>query len=154
MNLKKILQVLSVIIIGLTASGILMVSGMAFINPQSVMDLVGVTLPNSDAFSSIRGVYGGAGMTICIALIYLAIRNQKQGLAFVSLLCGFYAFSRIITIAVDGNLGEFGHQWLKIETTMCLLALLLLIIRVKTEKQASQKSHSSYIPSSLMTNIR
>lgn len=151
MNLKKILQVLSVIVIGITAFGIAMVSAMAFINPQSVMDLVGVQLPNTDAFSSIRGVYGGAGMTIFIALVYLAIKNQKLGLAFVSLLCGFYAFSRLITIAVEGNLGAFGQQWLVIESSMCLFALLLLFVRNKTE--TSLKTHSSFTSSSLVTKI-
>jgi hypothetical protein len=75
MNGKKMLRYLTLVLIGLTASGILMVSLMAFVNPQSVMDLVQVKLANNDAYSSIRGVYGGAGMTLVIALIYLAFKD-------------------------------------------------------------------------------
>ena len=53
----------------LSAFSLLSVSLMAFFAPQSVMDLVQVRLENSDAFSSIRGVYGGVGLTIFIFLI-------------------------------------------------------------------------------------
>jgi len=113
-------------IICLTALGILMVSLMAFSNPQSVMDLVQVKLPNNDAYSSIRGVYGGAGMTIFITLIYLLFKNRLQGLAFVALLCGFYSLSRIFTMVSEGALGSFGTNWMLIEGVMCIVALVLL----------------------------
>jgi len=128
------LRYLTVTLIGLTASGILMVSLMAFINPQSVMDLVQVKLVNNDAYSSIRGVYGGAGMTLVIALVYLAFRDQMLGLLLVFLLCGLYAFSRITTIAVEGQLGPFGQQWLIIESALCLLAILVFRLRHQAER--------------------
>jgi hypothetical protein len=114
-------------IICLTALGILMVSVMAFSNPQAVMDLVQVKLPNNDAYSSIRGVYGGAGLTIFITLVYLLFKNRLQGLAFVALLCGFYALSRIITVVSEGALGSFGTNWMVIEGVMSITALALLI---------------------------
>lgn len=140
MNNRIIMGVLSVIVIGITALGIGMVSIMAFINPQSVMDLVGVSLPNTDAYSSIRGVYGGAGMAICIALVYLAISNQKMGLLFVALLCGLYALSRTITIYAEGSLGEFGQQWLVIESSMCIVASLLYYLKSMPEKPVLQNA--------------
>ena len=140
MNNRIIMSVLSVIIIGITAIGIVMVSIMAFINPQSVMDLVGVTLPNTDAYGSIRGVYGGAGMAIFIALVYLVINNQKLGLLFVALICGLYALSRTITIYVEGSLGEFGQQWLVIESSMCILALLMYYIKSMPKKGVLQNA--------------
>ncbi|QHT70116.1 DUF4345 domain-containing protein [Rhodocytophaga rosea] len=140
MTTKKILHVLSLCLIGLCASGILMVSIMAFINPQSVMALVGVSLPNTDAYSSIRGVYGGAGLTICIILVYLAIKNSKQGLLCMALLCSLYAISRLITIFAEGNLGEFGQQWLLIESSMAVLALLVYGLRANYEKYAHRTS--------------
>jgi hypothetical protein len=129
-----------VALIGLTSLGILMVSVMAFVNPQSVMDLVGVTLPNTDAYSSIRGVYGGAGMAIFVALMYLVINNQKLGLLFVALICGLYALSRTITIYVEGTLGEFGQQWLVIESSICILALLVYYMRSSMEKPVLQSA--------------
>lgn len=138
MNAKKILSALSIVLIGLTATGIVMVSAMAFINPQSVMDLVNVQLPNNDAYSSIRGVYGGAGLTLCIALAYLAVKDSKLGLLFVALLCGLYALSRLVTIFSEGTLGAFGQQWLLIEGVMCMLALLLYVLRVNVERFSIQ----------------
>ena len=110
----------------LSALALLSVSCMAFSNPQSVMDLVKVQLPNTDAFSSIRGVYGGVGLTLFISLLYLMVRDVLKGLAFLSLLWGFYALSRIITVVSEGPLGAFGHQWLLIESLFCLIALALL----------------------------
>jgi hypothetical protein len=115
-----------------------MVSKMAFINPQSVMDLVGVKLPNTDAYSSIRGVYGGAGMAIFIVLLYLSVNNQKQGLLFVALICGLYALSRAITIYAEGHLGDFGQQWLIIESSMCMMALMVYFLRGLSDKPVLQ----------------
>jgi hypothetical protein len=138
MNNRIILRVLSVTLLGITSLGIGMVSLMAFVNPQSVMDLVGVSLPNTDAYSSIRGVYGGAGMAIFVALVYLLTYNQKLGLLFVALLCGLYALSRIITIYAEGSLGDFGQQWLVIESSMCVMALLLYYLRAMADKLVLQ----------------
>lgn len=109
-----------------SALALLSVSLMAFVNPQSVMDLVQVQLPNTDAFSSIRGVYGGVGASICILLIYLLIHNRRLALFFLALIWGFYALSRSITIFAEGSLGSFGTQWLITESILFVVALLLL----------------------------
>ena len=109
-----------------SALALLSVSVMAFSNPQSVMDLVQVKLTNTDAFSSIRGVYGGVGLTLFISLIYLMRTNVPNGLALLCLLWGFYALSRTITVFTEGALGTFGQQWLLIESVFCLIALTLL----------------------------
>ena len=128
---SKALKYASIGLISFSALSILMVSCMAFNNPQAVMDLVQVKLTNTDAYSSIRGVYGGVGLTIAIALIYLAITDRKKGLVFASILWGSYAFSRLLTIAVEGRLGAFGTQWLVIESTLCLLSVTLLGLYAK-----------------------
>lgn len=111
----------------LSAFSFLSVSMMAFFNPQSVMDLVNVQLGNTDAFSSIRGVYGGVGLALCIALVYLLRNNLTMGLAFLSLIWGLYAVSRIITVFTEGMLGAFGTQWLCIELTFFSIAVSLFI---------------------------
>lgn len=114
------------------------VSILAFTNPQAVMDLVNVSLPNNDAISSIRGIYGGVGLTVVISLLYLAFTDVKKGLIFLSMFWGLYAFSRLITIMVDGGLGAFGNQWLLVESVFCLLGLTLLVVgRVATIKPAT-----------------
>ncbi|NEM99142.1 DUF4345 domain-containing protein [Pontibacter burrus] len=115
----------------LSALSLLSVSVMAFANPQSVMDLVRVQLNNTDAFSSIRGVYGGVGMTLFLSLIYLMWRDTQSGLLFLCLLWGFYALSRTITIFSEGALGDFGNQWLLIESVFFVLALGLAVANRK-----------------------
>ncbi|MFD1142383.1 DUF4345 domain-containing protein [Larkinella insperata] len=110
----------------ISALALLSVSVMAFSDPQSVMDLVHVKLTNTDAFSSIRGVYGGVGLTIFISLLYLMVKDVNKGLAFLSLLWGFYALSRAITIFAEGALGDFGRQWIVTESVLFTLAVALL----------------------------
>ncbi len=117
-----------------SALSLLSVSIMAFTDPQSVMDLVGIKLTNTDAFSSIRGVYGGVGLTLFISLVYLMLKDPKKGLAFLCMLWGFYALSRTITIFSEGALGGFGTQWLVTESVFFVLAAILLAIY---KKQAS-----------------
>lgn len=133
---ETVLRIATFVVIAFNALGVLMVSLQAFVSPQSVMDLVGVQLNNTDAFSSIRGVYGGIGLLIFIQLIYLAFKNAKQGLALVALFGGLYAISRIMTIFMEGQLGDFGQKWLVIEASLCGLALLLLLFHARVSKKA------------------
>jgi len=107
---------------------------LGIINPQGVMDLVGVKLPNTDAISSIRGIYGGVGITIVALLVYLAFYQTTKGLSFLSLFWGSYALSRIITWFSDGALGVFGTNWLVIESVMCLVGILLLAFSKKLKQ--------------------
>ncbi len=125
MNNKIVLRYFTGGFITLSALSLLSVSHMAFVNPQSVMDLVQVTLPNADAYSSIRGIYGGVGATIVITLLYLCYYNHKQGVQFLALFWGFYALSRGITWLNDGELGGFGKQWLMIELGLFCIAIVL-----------------------------
>jgi hypothetical protein len=128
MKTQKLLRLASQGFILLSAVSLLSVSLMAFANPQSVMDLVAVQLNNNDAFSSIRGVYGGVGLTLFISLIYLLRQNFRKGLAFLCLLWGFYAVSRLITIFAEGPLGAFGTQWLITESVFFLIAFVLYLV--------------------------
>lgn len=94
----------------------------ALYSPQSVMDLVHVSLnQNTDAISSIRGVYGGVGVTLLVWLCYGLVKSPKLVLSFLALFWGMYALSRIITIFQEGALGSFGTQWLYVETFFCLV---------------------------------
>lgn len=120
------------IFILVSATSFLYVSVMAFFSPQAVMDLVGVTLPNNDAYSSIRGVYGGVGLSLVVALVYSAISDIRKGLSLLCLLWGFYALSRIVTIVTEGALGDFGNQWLVIESTFFGISSILLYLQNKS----------------------
>jgi hypothetical protein len=124
-NFLKIINVISKGFIVFSALSLLSVSIMAIVNPQSVMDLVAVQLPNTDAFSSIRGVYGGVGLSIVISLCYLIFKDQTLAIGFLCMLWGFYALSRITTIYVEGKLGAFGNQWLQIELFLFSMSVVL-----------------------------
>lgn len=100
-------------------------SAMALLNPQSIMDMVQTPLPNTDAISSIRGIYGGAGLAIVAFVLFIKQKNKRWALSFLSLFWAGYALSRLITWAVEGPLGNFGTQWLIIESVGFLIALLL-----------------------------
>lgn len=110
---------------GFSALSMLSVSLMAFANPQSVMDLVQVKLTNTDAFSSIRGVYGGVGFTLFAAILFMAWKEVRRGLVFLMLLWGSYALSRLLTICIEGSLGAFGTQWLITESALFAIATIL-----------------------------
>ena len=125
MKTKQSITILTYGFILFSSLSLLSVSMMAFFNPQSVMDLVSTKLTNTDAFSSIRGVYGGVGLTIVLCLLFLLRNNTQYALGFLTLLWGLYAVSRIITIFAEGALGAFGTQWLIIESVLCILAFML-----------------------------
>ncbi len=131
MKKEKVIRVLSGVFIGFSALSLLSVSVMAFANPQSVMDLVAVKLENNDAYSFIRGVYGGVGLTIVISLFYLLRKHAQIALGFLVMLWGFYAISRMITVFSEGALGAFGTQWMITETVFCLIAVSLFFLRKK-----------------------
>lgn len=124
---NKAIRISAQVYILLSAFSFLYVSIMGFISPQAVMDLVNVQLSNNDAISSIRGVYGGVGLSIVIMLIWFMLKDLQKGLIMLALLWGFYAASRIITQSAEGPLGSFGQQWLIIETFFFALAIGLLV---------------------------
>jgi hypothetical protein len=103
------------------------VSILGMINPQQVMDMVQVNLTNTDAISSIRGVYGGVGITISIFLIYLLFKQHQLALSFLVVFWGSYALSRVLTIFIDGSLGDFGTNWLLIESCLFFVGACLLV---------------------------
>ena len=138
MKSHSIIRVLSKGFVLLSALSVLSVSIMAFQNPQAVMDLVSVKLNNTDAYSSIRGVYGGVGVTIFISLLYTMFKNIMESLGLLIVLWGLYAISRIMTIFAEGSLGSFGNQWLMIELLFFSAAVVLLLLNKKEMKKEAK----------------
>ena len=131
MNTQKITKVGSQVFIGFSIFSLGYVAILSLVNPQATMDLVKTNLPNTDAMSSIRGIYGGVGLVITFQLVYLLFKDVQKGLLFLSMFWGGYAVSRLITIFTNGALGDFGNQWIMIETTFCALAIVLLFLSRK-----------------------
>lgn len=113
---------------GTSILGLASVSILSLIDPQSTMDLVHVKLDNNDAISSIRGIYGGVGISIISGLSYLLMTKIILAIRFLTMFWFSYASSRLITIIVDGPLGDFGNQWISIESAFGILGLILLMI--------------------------
>lgn len=134
MNALKRVKIGSRIYIGFSAFSLGYVAVLSLFNPQATMDLVAPALPNTDAISSIRGIYGGVGLVITIQLIYLLVKNYYNGLLFLAMFWGAYALSRLITLLADGPLGDFGSQWIAIESVFCVLAVVLLLLSGKSGK--------------------
>lgn len=138
----KTVNILSRTFIGISAFSLFYVTALAWMDPRAVMQLVNVSLDNTDAISSIRGVYGGVGLTIVISLVYLAVVNVRQGLVFLIMLWGFYALSRMTTSVVDGSLGDFGTRWLMIESVFAGIAIVLLFVHTRQARQWATPVHA------------
>lgn len=126
--MKRFTKISSQIFVLLSGFAFLSVSLMAFWSPQAVMDLVAVQLTNNDALSSIRGAYGGVGLALFISLLFLLKNHLSEALLFLWILWSLYAISRFTTIYIDGSLGDFGTQWLMIESIFSVTALTLWVL--------------------------
>jgi len=115
--------------IGIFSLSLLYIAVLAWVDPKAVMAFVGVELHNNDALSSIRGVYGGVGIFLVVVSVIISVKNLQNGLLFFTTFWWMYAISRILTLWIDGPLGEFGGTWLKIELTFGLLALVLYLLQ-------------------------
>lgn len=98
----------------------------AFINPQSIMDNVQVTLGNASALNSVRAMYGGVNLFFGFYLLYAAFKKQETGLLLVFLYGGGFVVGRIYSLFAEGNPSPFIIQWLCIESTLTILSILLL----------------------------
>lgn len=138
MKTNKLLEAATWIIVAISALGTLSVSIMALFDPVGVMALVHTPLDNTDAFSSIRGVFGGAGIALATAIVWIFRRDRTAGVGFLALFWGNYALCRAITIVMDGPLGDFGNQWIGIESTLAVFAGVVYVLR----RQAASPAHT------------
>lgn len=136
MTIKTAVKIGNNLFVGISILGLASVSLLSLYNPQATMDLVHVNLANNDAISSIRGIYGGVGLSIVISLCYLLVYRVVVAVQFLTLFWFSYALSRLITILVDGPLGGFGSQWIITESILFMLGVALLVFnRNLTYKQ-------------------
>ncbi|WP_028295724.1 DUF4345 domain-containing protein [Olivibacter sitiensis] len=126
--MNKLLRILSYAYVGFSLLCLLAVSLMAWLSPQQVMELVRTRLDNTDALSSIRGVYGAVGLFLVLLLAYLAKSDLRKAVLFLVLFWGLYALARAYTWGVDGALGPFGQQWITVESALATVGLLLYLL--------------------------
>lgn len=117
MDANKLFRILTAALVGVATLGFLAVAIQAFINPQLVMDLVQTHLPNADARSSIRGLYGGVNVGLSALLVLGLIRRQPRlSLWLLFAITGGYVVGRVANLMDDGPAGPFASTWLIIET--------------------------------------
>ncbi|PSL07721.1 DUF4345 domain-containing protein [Cecembia rubra] len=129
MKSNKIFERTTKVYVIFSLLSLLYVSIMALFSPQQVMDMVQVNLNNTDAISSIRGVYGGVGISISSMLIFLLFKKHEWAFGFLVMFWGSYAISRVLTILLEGNLGDFGSNWLMIESFLFIVGAGILLAK-------------------------
>ena len=108
----------------------------AFINPQSVMDFVGVVLDNVSARNSIRAYYGGVNVAFGLFLLFGAFKMQREALILCFLYGGGFVVGRIYSILVEGTPSSFIFTWLGIELVLTVVSFVLLYQKRMVSRRA------------------
>lgn len=103
----------------------------ALIDPQAVMNNVGILLDNSSATSSMRAVYGGMHVVFGLFCVYGIFRNSKQSLLLVVLYTTGFTIGRVSGIIADGMPNQFVVTWL-ITEVVCGVVAGALYLKVKS----------------------
>lgn len=96
------------------------------LDPQSVMNNVGIVLNNASAESSMRAVYGGMHLVFGLFCIYGIFRDAKSALTLVALYTAGFTIGRISGILNNGMPNEFVMTWLITEVICGVIAVLLV----------------------------
>lgn len=93
------------------------------LNPQAVLDAVGITLNNPSAFSSMRAVYGGMHLVFGLFCLYGMFKDLRTALFLITLYTLGFTIGRLSGIAAEGTPNEFVLIWLITEIVCGLLAV-------------------------------
>jgi hypothetical protein len=125
----------SQIFLGLMGLAFCKVGVEALVNPQAVLNSVGIILDNASALSSMRAVYGGLHFVFGAFCIYGIFKNPQAPLTIVLLYTIGFTIGRISGIMVDGRPNEFVITWLITEVVSGTLALTALVLLNKQKAQ-------------------
>jgi hypothetical protein len=98
----------------------------ALLDPQSVLENVGIVLSNASAISSMRAVYGGMHLVFGLFCFYGIFANRSIPLTLVALYTTGFTIGRVSGIIVDGMPNEFVLTWLTTEVVCGVIAAVLL----------------------------
>lgn len=121
---KRLIQVF----LGMMALAFCKVGIETLINPQSVLDAVGISLNNPSAFSSMRAVYGGMHLAFGLFCAYGIFKDLQTPLILILLYTAGFTIGRLSGIAAEGMPNNFVVTWLFTEIASGLLALILLLL--------------------------
>jgi hypothetical protein len=94
----------------------------SLIDPQAVMNNVGIILDNPSAESSIRAVYGGMHLVFGLFCIYGIFENAKMALTLVVLYTVGFTIGRLFSIVLNGAPNSFVITWLMTEIVCGVIA--------------------------------
>jgi hypothetical protein len=102
----------------------------SLLDPQAVMNNVGIVLDNASAESSIRAVYGGMHFVFGLFCIYGIFKNVPQALLLVVLYTAGFTIGRLSGILAGGTPNVFVITWM-ITEILCGLVAGGLLLRLK-----------------------
>ena len=98
----------------------------SLLDPQAVMNNVGILLNNPSAESSMRAVYGGMHLVFGLFCIYGMFFNPSSALTLVVLYTTGFTIGRVSGILVNGMPNEFVTKWLVTEVVCGVIAAWLV----------------------------
>lgn len=102
----------------------------ALIDPQAVVQQVGITLDNPSALSSMRAVYGGMHFAFGLLCLWSLLKRPAPGLWVVTLYASGFVAGRTISAIVDGAPNAFVLTWLGTEVfSLAAAGILLTLLR-------------------------
>ncbi|HZY79961.1 MAG TPA: DUF4345 domain-containing protein [Cyclobacteriaceae bacterium] len=110
----------------------------SLLDPQAVLENVGIVLGNASATSSMRAVYGGMHLVFGLFCIYGIFRNQASSLMLVALYTAGFTIGRLSGIIVDGMPNQFVITWLTTEV-VCGLAAIALFAKLRKGSSVSPR---------------
>jgi|GEM_PF-2325360 len=96
------------------------------IDPQAVMNNVGIVLDNSSAESSMRAVYGGMHLVFGLFCVYGIFANVSAALTLIVLYTAGFTVGRISGILISGAPNNFVITWLITEIVCGAIAGFLV----------------------------
>jgi len=132
LHTKKILMKtlrISQVFLGLMALAFCKTGIETLIDPQAVMNNVGIVLDNSSAESSMRAVYGGMHLVFGLFCLYGIFANTSAALTLVVLYTAGFTIGRVSGILVSGAPNTFVVTWLITEVICGVIAGFLVFLR-------------------------
>jgi hypothetical protein len=112
----------------------------SLIDPQAVMNNVGIVLDNSSAASSMRAVYGGLHLVFGLFCFFGVLRNARQSLLLIVLYTTGFTIGRMSGIIADGMPNQFVFTWLITEVVCGAIAAVLFVKLRARSPQLSSKA--------------
>jgi hypothetical protein len=133
---KRITQVF----LGLMGLAFCKVGIETLINPQAVLDAVGIELTNPSAFSSMRAVYGGMHLAFGLFCIYGIWKDLTTPLKILILYTAGFVVGRLSGLAIEGHPNEFVSAWLVTEIVSGVISGGLLYFIKVTERRIEKRT--------------